>query len=165
MPLNGSLLAFSLYLPRFAHCLYGGKAWDIAGPLFCQLNSNHFNDRIDTMTHASQKVLLSLGTPFMTGAARATFESNTRLLECVQQISAREPGYDPERRIVHQIRRELAGTRFDILVTLEDGAIRRVDPETPIGDIASNRDVQTPDGSRKHLVVLAEVQAYAPVAA
>jgi PAB1-binding protein PBP1 len=128
------------------------------------LFDEHCDNLDSVMATKTDSVLLSLGVPFDKTATRATFPSTMKIRDCVQQISDSNPTSETERRVVQQLRREVAGSRFDILLIQENGA-KRVDPNADLGSISAIQEVPTPGGVEKLPVVQVEVQAYTPVAA
>lgn len=115
-------------------------------------------------TLLQEKVLVTITTPLTAGAATAELPATTTLGECVKLISAGTGAVQGERHTVQQIRREIAGARFDILVVAEGGETRRAEPGTSLSDWAQRNNAgsaERPDGV---LTAQLEVQAYAPVA-
>jgi hypothetical protein len=109
------------------------------------------------------KVLVSLGTPLLARATRGLFPAQTTVADCIREVSRAEPSDPAERRVVQQIRREVEGVRFDILLVMQGGTIEKARPDQRLGEIAVPRDLQTPSGPVKQLVAQIEIQSYAPV--
>jgi|ERR1039458_2363002 hypothetical protein len=106
------------------------------------------------------QVLVSLGTPLLARATRGFVPAQTTVAECIREVSRADPA---ERRVVQQIRREVEGVRFDILLVMQGGKIEKARPDQKLGEIAPPRDLQTPGGPVKQLVAQLELQSYAPV--
>jgi hypothetical protein len=114
-------------------------------------------------TKTCSEVLVSLSTPILSRAARRSFPAATTLGDCVKEV-ARLATTDPdERRVVQQLRREVNGAQFDILVIFESGKTERMKPETPLGEVAMQRQLLTPKGLEEVWTAQVEVQAYTPV--
>jgi len=114
-------------------------------------------------TKSENGVLVSLSTPILTRSTRRDYPAVMTLGECVREAARAEPPDPGERRIIEQIRREIAGARFDILVVFDGGKTELVKPDTPLRDIAIPRKVSTANGIEELWTAQVEVQSYAPV--
>ena len=113
--------------------------------------------------HTESNVLVSVGTPLLERSSRAVFPAATTIAECLERVARTEPPDPDERRVVQQIRREIGAVRFEILLVMQGGVINKAQPSQRLGEVATLRDVQGPQGPEKQWVAQLELQAYAPV--
>ncbi len=109
------------------------------------------------------RVLVSLGTPLMEDSVRSVFPAQMTLGDCISRVSESEPTAARERRVVHQIRREVSGSRFGIFIVLQDGKTQSAETHMRLGDVAVVREIRAAEGVQKVQVAQIELQAYAPV--
>ena len=115
------------------------------------------------MPDKTSSVLVAARTPWLSKSVCTTAPATTRLKECVAALCSLEPETSDEKRVVQQLRREVHGARFDILVVAEEGSARRADPDAPLSDVAVERTILKQGKPEKHWVAELELQSYAPV--
>jgi hypothetical protein len=109
------------------------------------------------------RVVLAVKTPLDSRAVVAAFPPDYTLERAIAGLRKAIPAHDAEgHAVLDSVERELAASRVDFLVVRADAVVNT--PRTSrLHDIATPREMRTPNGLKTVPSVAVEVQAYAAV--